>query len=152
MQMPDVQPAPHSDGTPRGPLDVVVGDVMHHGVIACDQSMSLPAIARTMTEQQTHCVAVIGIADTIGGESLGWRFVTGPDLLAAAVEASETPTAAQLAGERMPTIESTATLRDAARVLRDERVGHLLVIEPDSEMPLGVLSTQDIIRVLGEER
>lgn len=139
-------------GERREPLDTRVDVVMHHGVIACDQSMSLPAVARTMTEHQTHCVAVIGIADTIGGESLGWRFVTGPDLLAAAIDARETPTAAQLAGERMPTIESSAVLRDAARVLVGERVGHLLVVEPDTELPIGVLSTQDIVRALGVER
>jgi len=150
--MPDVQSAPHTGDTIRDPLDAIVGDVMHHGVIACDQSMSLPAIARTMSEQQTHCVAVIGIADTIGGESLGWRFVTGPDLIAGALQAAETPTAAQLAGERMPTIESTATVRDAARELLEERVAHLLVIESETELPLGVLSTQDVIRTLGEGR
>ena len=152
-EMSNAQQPAHADGgVRRDPLDAVVGEVMHHGVIACDQAMSLPAIARTMTEHRTHCVAVIGIADTVGGESLGWRFVTGPDLMAAAIDAAETPTAAQLAGERMPTVESTAVLRDAVRVLLDERVGHLLVVEPDTELPVGVLSTQDIVRVLGEER
>jgi CBS domain-containing protein len=133
------------------PLDALVGEVMHHGVLACDQSMPLAAVARTMTEHRTHCVAVIGIAGPDGGERLGWRFVTGRDLLSAAVDRGQA-TAGQLAGDRMPTVESTATLRDGARVMLDERVDHLLVIEPDTELPVGVLSTQDIVGVLSGQR
>jgi CBS domain-containing protein len=53
-----------------------------------------------------------------------------------------------VAQSEAPTIEPSALLEDAARTMADHRVTHLIVVAPESERPVGVLSSTDVVRAL----
>jgi CBS domain-containing protein len=63
------------------------------------------------------------------------------------IACGETP-AADVARTAAPTIEPSAPLADAARTMAEHRVTHLVVVEPESERPVGVVSSSDIVRSL----
>jgi CBS domain-containing protein len=46
------------------------------------------------------------------------------------------------------TIRGSASLREAAQVMRDRHVARLVVVGDDAEIALGVISASDVIRVL----
>ncbi len=52
-------------------------------------------------------------------------------------------------GSRVVTTEADATIADAARTLRRERIGAVLVINDDGT-PAGILSERDIVRGLAD--
>jgi predicted transcriptional regulator len=98
-----------------------------------------------------HCVLVAGLASAGGGERFVWAVVTDADLVAAAASHGDQKHAADVAHTEAPTIEPSATLADAARTMAEHRVTHLVVVEPESEQPVGVVSSTDVVRVLALE-
>jgi CBS domain-containing protein len=44
------------------------------------------------------------------------------------------------------TVKPTATLLEAAKVMSEKHVGHLVVVDPKTREPLGVLTDRDIVR------
>jgi CBS domain-containing protein len=128
-----------------------VGTLMHHGVIACDPDASLRTVARAMESYGVHCVLVAGLANAGRGERFVWAVVTDADLVAAATSAGGEKRAAEVAQTEAPTIEPSASLADAARTMSEHGVTHLIVAEPQSERPVGVVSSSDIVRSLALE-
>jgi CBS domain-containing protein len=125
-----------------------VATVMRHGVIACAPDVSLRTVARAMESHGIHCVLVAGLASAGGGERFVWAVVTDSDLVAAAAGDGGETRAADVARTEAPTIEPSAPLADAARTMAEHRVTHLVVVEPESERPVGVVSSSDIVRSL----
>jgi CBS domain-containing protein len=125
---------------------------MHHGVIACEPDASLRTVARAMESHSVHCVLVAGLANAAGRERFVWAVVTDADLVAAAASDGDEQRAADVARTEAPTIEPSATLADAARTMAEHRVTHLVVVEPESEQPVGVVSSSDVVRALALER
>jgi CBS domain-containing protein len=121
---------------------------MHHGVIACEPDASLRTVARAMESYGVHCVLVAGVANSGGGERFAWAVVTDSDVVAAAASDGGEKRAADVAQTEAPTIEPSAPLEDAARTMAEHRVTHLIVVEPESERPVGVLSSTDVVRAL----
>jgi CBS domain-containing protein len=99
--------------------------VRRRGVIACDPDASLRTVARAMESHGIHCVLVAGLASD-GGDKR----------------------AADVARTEAPTIEPSAPLADAARTMAEHRVTHLVVVEPECERAVGVVSSSDIVRSL----
>ncbi len=129
-----------------------VATKMHHGVIACEPDASLSTVARAMQSYGVHCVLVAGLASAGGDERFVWAIVTDADLLAAAASDGADKRAADVAQTEAPTIEPSATLAGAARTMAEHRVTHLVVVEPESEQPVGVVSSTDVLRTLALER
>ncbi|HEY5189404.1 MAG TPA: CBS domain-containing protein [Solirubrobacteraceae bacterium] len=125
-----------------------VADAMRPGILACDPGASVRELARMMVSQHIHCLALIGVSRDAGGESLAWRIVTDIDLVAAGVHGDTARTAEEVAGEPIVGIESTMALREAGELMLSTGVSHLLVIDPETQRPVGVLSTQDIVGVI----
>jgi CBS domain-containing protein len=125
-----------------------VADAMHHGVMSVAPQAPLVAVARTMAMSQIHCVLVAGIAAAPEGgrERLVWRLVTDMDLVRIAGAIDGVRTAGDAARGDAVTIEPSAPLIEAAQLMDERGVAHLLVIA--QREPVGVLSSVDIAGVL----
>jgi CBS domain-containing protein len=125
-----------------------VADAMHHGVMSVAPQAPLVAVARTMAMSHVHCVLVAGIAPAPDGgrERLVWRLVTDMDIVRIAGAGDGVTTAGEAARSDAVTIEPSAPLIEAAQLMDERGVAHLLVIARGE--PVGVLSSVDIAGVI----
>jgi len=124
-----------------------VSDAMHPGILACEPDASLPEVARIMVTSHVHCVAVVGISHE-EPECGVWSAISDQDLLRAGLRDGETPTARAIARQPLVTVEPSMQLREAGELMAENGVTHLVVVEPRTERPIGILSTADIAGVL----
>jgi CBS domain-containing protein len=124
-----------------------VSDAMRAGVMSCAPDASATMVARMMATHHIHAVVVEGIRDdAVGGERLVWGVVSDMDLLRAARAGAEGVTAREMAATEPVTVEPSASLDDAARLMEEHDVSHLVVV--DRSRPIGVLSTLDVAGVV----
>jgi MHS family proline/betaine transporter-like MFS transporter len=121
-----------------------VADAMHPGIMTCEPGASPTEIARMMASRHVHCMVVIPAA----GDAVTWGVVSDLDLIRAGLQREET-TAASIASQAVITVEPSTPLRDAARLMVEHSAQHLLVVEPDSQRPVGILSTLDLAGIIG---
>ena len=116
-----------------------VAEAMHDGVIVCERGDPLSRVAQLMSEHRVHCVVVGGEAGRL------WGIVSDLDLVAAAaVRELDEQTAGATAATPVVTVTPDDSLRDAAQLMTEYAVAHLVVVEPDTGRPIGVLSTIDL--------
>jgi CBS domain-containing protein len=115
---------------------------MRPGVLMCEAEQRLPMVAATMA---THAIHTVVVPFTHGGDALT---ITDLDLLRAAVAGNLDQTAGDIAREPMATIAPSATLELATSTMAVRHVAHLLVGDPEEELPEGMLSSFDIASVL----
>jgi CBS domain-containing protein len=121
-----------------------VADAMHRGVVSCTTDTSLGTVAELMARERIHCVVV----QTGDGDSL-WGIVSDLDLVAAAtVRELHEQTAGGSAGTPVLMIAPEETLERAAQVMTEHAAGHLVVVDPLTVRPVGVISTLDIAAAL----
>jgi CBS domain-containing protein len=121
---------------------VRVRDAMHHGILTAGRAAPLHEVALLMAEHRVHAI-VVSEADRPGRP---WGIVTATDV-AAAIAGGGGTTAADIADTEVVTVSADEPLDSAARMLGDQRLGHLIVVEAASGAPVGVLSALDIIAV-----
>jgi len=127
--------------------EATVFDAMHAGVLSCPPDASPRDVARTMASHGVHAVVVEGIGqDAAGHARLSWRVFTDLDLARAAAGLASTDTVGDIASGHVETIGPDAPLTEAARIMADLRVNHLVVVH--AERPIGILSTADIARAI----
>ena len=128
---------------------LTVADAMHRGVLTCEREAPLAEVARTMVRESVHCVVVeSGSGDT----GPLWGVVSDLELVAAAtVRELEEQTAGGSATTPALMVSVNETLERAAGLITEHAVRHLVVVEPSTLRPVGVLSTLDIARVLASE-
>lgn len=119
-----------------------VRDCMHHGMLSCRPDDSLRDVAAVMANHRVHAVL---ISERPGGRPLG--VVNDLAVAAAVARGEDEATAGAAAGQEPITVSSDAPMQDAARLMNEHRVSHLLVVEGASGYPAGVLSTLDVARV-----
>jgi CBS domain-containing protein len=118
---------------------------MSYGVVVCREDTAAVQAARTMTERRTRSLVVVAP----DGRPLG--VVTGIDLIGLAGADAGERRVSELMHAPL-TIESGATLREAAdRMLHDE-VHRLIVVDPAApdSVPLGAISTTDIVAEMAQ--
>jgi CBS domain-containing protein len=125
-----------------------VADAMHPGIVFCSPDASLTEVARLMTTNHVHCIAVIGISHDDEGECMVWGLISDLDLMRAGIRLGSDQTARALALEPVISVRSTMPLRQAGEVMLEQGVSHIIVIDPETRRPNGVLSTLDVIGVL----
>ena len=141
-----IQPYQGSYLTPAVEKATVAG-VMRPGVMGCPPDAPAAMVARMMSTHHIHAVVVEGVqGDPVRGEHLVWGIVSDLDLVRAARAGMEGLTAADLAADEPVTVEASLPLTDAARLMDERGVAHLVVAEGDR--PVGVVSTLDIAGVL----
>jgi CBS domain-containing protein len=126
-----------------------VADAVHPGLISCPPETPLRTVARMMATYRVHAILVAAHGDEPlpGGER--WGIVSDVDLVRAAGEDdfAERPAGA-LATTPVLTVAAHDRLAAAARLMTERGASHLIVLEPRSGKPLGVLSTLDVARAL----
>lgn len=127
---------------------LLVADAMHRGVIACEREAPLSEVAATMARELVHCVVVESGSGEAGPP---WGIVSDTDLIAAAlVRDLEDQSAGGSAGTPVVAVVPDETLERAAQLMTEHNTAHLIVIDPEHQRPLGVLSTLDIAASLTE--
>jgi CBS domain-containing protein len=145
-----------SKGVPKFERLSVV-DVMHPGIVTCPTETPLSAVARMMAGHRIHAVVVFDEeSDDIGGAEL-WGVVSDLDLVKAASAGEiEDRTAGGTAVTPIVMVDEYDTVAHAAQLMSEHEIAHLIVVDPRTERPVGVLSTLDVACVLadacGEER
>ena len=126
-----------------------VSDAMHHGLVSCPVGAPLLSVARMMATHRVHAILVIshGEHELPGGRL--WGVILDRELLRAAQNGDlEAQTADSVAGTPPASVRSTDDLGVAAGMLTDPGTTHVIVLDPRSERPIGVLSRLDIVRAL----
>jgi CBS domain-containing protein len=123
--------------------NATVTDAMRLGLIACAPDASLREIARIMATYRVHSVV---ITEMEGGRP--WGIVSDVDLTAAAGKDLDDLTARDIWRTELVTIAADEPLTRAAELLADRGVTHLVVVQPHSGHPVGVVSTLDLAGVL----
>jgi CBS domain-containing protein len=143
---PDLLPAAHAtlaDGT--------VADAMHPGVVTCSYATPLATVARMMAHHRIHAVVVYGDSDVDPGDTTRfWGVVSDLDLVSAAIDGDgfADRAAGEAAGEPVVFVAAHDPLARAARLMAEHRVSHLLVVDDELVVPLGVISSLDLAGVL----
>jgi len=125
-----------------------VADAMHPGILCCDPDASLTKVARVMSTHHVHCVAVMTLAHGESGESVVWGMISDLDLLQAGLDDDAEPTARMLANQPIITVKPSTSLREAGQAMVDHDVSHLVVVEPETQRPIGIVSTLDLAHLL----
>ncbi len=133
--------------------DARVRDAMTLGVIACPPETGLRTVARLMSTHRVHCIAVHApptradlAADAI------WGIVSDLDLIEAARAGDiDDRTAGTTAASPVVSIDPDAPLERAAGLMIEYATAHLVVVDPATQHPVGVLSTFDLTRTLAAE-
>lgn len=121
-----------------------VEEAMHEGVITCSAETPLSDVARLMASEHVHCVVVV--TEPEDGASL-WGVVSDLDLVAAAsVREVAEQTAGGTAATPVIMVDLDESLLRAAQLMTEHATAHLVVVDPDSGQPVGVVSTLDLAR------
>jgi CBS domain-containing protein len=130
-----------------GTLRVV--DAMHPRLISCAPETRLRAVARMMATYRVHAILVTEPGDESSPGSGVWGVVSDTDLLRAAEAGDlDEQTAASIASTPVPTVTTDQRLAGAAGAMLEHEASHLIVVEPHTARPIGVLSTLDVARAL----
>jgi CBS domain-containing protein len=122
---------------------------MHPGLISCSPDTPLRTVARMMATYRVHAILVTahGAEELPGGGS--WAIVSDADLLRAArTEGLDEHASRAIAGSPVLTVTTAQELAHAAQVMTEHGIGHLIVVDPLSARPVGVLSSLDVARAL----
>src|SRR5947209_10730274 len=126
--------------------NTTVSDAMHPRILACEPDASLQEVAQMMATHHVHCVAVVGISDEEPPCGV-WSVISDLDLVRAGVADEEPPTARAIAQQPLVTVEPSVPLRAAGELMLTPAISHLVVISPESQRPIGILSSADIAGV-----
>ena len=126
-----------------------VVDAMHPGLISCSPGTSLRAVARMMATYRVHAILVTAHGEEALPGGARWGIISDTVLLRAAETAGlDDEDARTLAAAATLTVDTDETLARAAQLMAEQEASHLIVVEPQSGRPFGVLSTLDIARAL----
>jgi CBS domain-containing protein len=124
-----------------------VAEAMHPGVITCPHGAVLRTVARMMAAYRVHCVVVFDERDGVADGPPFWGVVSDLDLAGGLSEgALDERSAGEIAGSPVITVPSDDTLARAAQLMTEHGSAHLVVVEPGTGLPVGVLSTLDLAR------
>jgi predicted transcriptional regulator len=117
---------------------VRVSDCMHHGIFGCNSGASLPEVAAIMSTHHVHALVVHHDAGRPA------EIVSDMDVIAGAA-CRDAFCAGDIAGTEALSIPGDRSLRDAAQLMAEHGVTHLIVRDTASGQPIGVISTTDIL-------
>ncbi len=125
--------------------EATVSDLMHRGVVSCRADTPLRDVARVMAESHVHAVVVDGIRRSRAGtEHLVWGVVSDLDLVGH-IDAVGTATAGDMSATPAVVVAPEDSVSQAAQVMHDYDVHHVVVVDSSTRRPVGVLSTLDVI-------
>jgi CBS domain-containing protein len=123
--------------------DANVVDAMRLGVVSCPPDAPLREVARILATYRIHAVVV----SEIEGDR-PWGIISDLDLAAAAERDLDEVKARDVATGELLTVGADEKLAHAARLMAERGLTHVVVVQPHSGQPVGVLSTLDLAGVL----
>jgi CBS domain-containing protein len=125
-----------------------VADVMHAGIVTCRPDATLRAVAGILASNRIHAVVVAAEHETAARAVVTDRDVVyshsrGELDLVTAGEAASVPTV---------TVRPDADLRHASQLMAHFGTSHVLVSDRGGGVPVGIVSSLDIARVVGGAR
>jgi CBS domain-containing protein len=117
---------------------VRVRDALRSPLISCPLDTPMDEVAELMAANDVDAVVVTGLE---GFEP--WGVVTARDVLLVARDASRL-SAGTCARGRLLTIAPDEPLEAAVQLMLGHHVSHLMVVDPERHMPIGVLTTVDV--------
>lgn len=127
--------------------DATVSDAMHPGILACEPDASLREVAQMMATHHVHCLAVVGISHEEPPCGV-WSVISDLDLVRAGIGDGEVQSARMISQQPLVSVEPATPLREAGELMLTRGVSHLVVVQPETQRPVGILSTADIAGVL----
>ena len=121
-----------------------VYDAMRVGVVTCRPETSVHDVARMMVTYQMHAIVV----QDVEPDSRPWGIVTSLDIAGSSESDLSELRAQDIATKDLVTVPSNETLQDAAKLMAEHGITHLIVVEPATDWPCGVLSARDLAAVL----
>ncbi len=118
-----------------------VSDAMNKAIVTCSRDAGLREMGRLMASHHIHSLV------TSLGEPARWAIVSDVDIAQAAIGRPDA-TAKDLAAPATG-IPHEASLIRAIEVMREQRTSHLIVTDPDSGQPTGMISALDIAGIVG---
>lgn len=147
--MPTTTPHPVREGYLMPSLErATVADAMHPGVVSCDADTELSAVAQLMATHRVHCIAIMGTEHDDPQHERLWGVIADIDLMRAGLRTGLQRIAGSLAAQPAITVQPATPLREAGELMLQHGTSHAVVVEPDTDRPVGILSTLDIAGVL----
>jgi len=136
------------DMTASKPPDTLrVGEAMHTGLISCSPETQLRTVARMMSTNRVHAILVRPPGERGAMDGERWGIVESKDVLRAAASTDLGLIAARkVMKSPVPVVSVDDELTVAAVRMVVHDLSHVLVVEPRSARPIGVLSALDIAR------
>ncbi len=133
---------------------ISVAEAMHRGVLTVPLTAPLATVARMMVQYRVHCVVALGESrDEHQASGRLWGLISDLDLARiAASERIDDRTAGGSAATDVVTVEPSDSVHQAAILMAEHGVSHLIVVDPASDRPVGVISTLDVAAVLAGVR
>ena len=130
---------------------VSAGEAMHRGVLSVPFQTPLTKVAEMMARYRMHCVVAL---DERGEyQTRYWGLIPAAELVRiATTQDLEDRTAGGSMTSQVVTVEPADSVHDAAELMSDHEVDHVIVVDPVSDRPVGVISTLDVAQVLAGER
>jgi len=126
--------------------ELTVAETMSEGIISVPRTALLTEVAHLMASRRIHCVVVDELPEDGAGP---WGVVSDLDVVAAAtVRGLGDQTAAGTAATALVTVRSDETLLRAGQLMTEHAAAHLVVVDPETGAPVGVLSTLDVAAAL----
>jgi CBS domain-containing protein len=133
--------APATPSTPDFPAGrFTVLNAVQLDLIECPADADVRTVARTMAENTVHCVVVRDLDDG------GWGIVSDLDLMAAIRRDLADATAGRLAATDIVIAEPSDSLEHAAQLMAEHQTAHVVVVDPTTGQPVGIVSTLDVAR------
>ena len=124
------------------------GDVMSRGVISCPPETPLRVVAKMMATHGVHAIFVFEHTDEDDEDPRLWAVVSDLDLVAATRLDLDSLTAGATAVTPLVSVATDCAIAEAGSLMAQYGIAHLAVTDPDTERPIGVISTLDIARAI----
>ena len=129
---------------------VSAADAMHRGVLSVPFQTPLTKVTQMMARYRIHCV--VALEERGEYQTRYWGLIPAAELVRIATDGDlEDRTAGGSIQAPVYTVEPADSVHDAAQLMSDHEVDHVIVVDPVSDRPLGVISTLDVIQVLAGE-
>jgi CBS domain-containing protein len=135
---------PHAPLRPSPLRGIDVADAMHREVITCSADDDRATVAGILVRHDIHAVLLEPI------ERANPAIVTDRDLLRAVLDPSSERRASEFARDAVTTLPGDASLDDAVAIMAKRLTRHLLITDTRSGAPAGVLSSFDVVALLGD--
>jgi CBS domain-containing protein len=125
-----------------------VEELMSSLIVTCEPDEPLREVARRLARHRVHCVLVP--QGPAGGDRAPWGMVSDLDVVTATLAGADDVTAGEAA---LPAgiVPSDERVDVAARLMAERRSHHVIVVEPGTQRPVGILSALDLAGLIGRQ-